>query len=77
MSNPDAFLPIPGWPGYSVNRLGQVRSEYGVLSGDCKGRVRLRDKASKRQRMFYVGELMGLAGLLSSLGRSPAPAPQD
>lgn len=76
MSGPDAYLPIPGWPGYSVNRLGQVRSEYGVLSCDSKGRVRLRDKASKRQSTLHVGALMELAGLLAEVDGSPAPDPE-
>lgn len=74
MSDEDTCLPIPGWPGYSVNRLGQVRSRFGVLACDAKGRVRLRNKAARRQSLFFTGELMGRAGLLAD---SPADALED
>lgn len=65
MSEEDAYLPIPGWPGYTVSWRGQVRSEFGVLACDSKGRVRLRNKATRRQSLFFTGELMDLAGLLA------------
>ncbi|WP_165072772.1 hypothetical protein [Desulfovibrio sp. ZJ200] len=77
MSDEAAYLPIPGWPGYRVSRRGQVRSEYGVLTCDSKGRVRLRNKATRRQSLFFTGELMGLAGLLADSSGSPAPEPAD
>lgn len=77
MSAEAAYLSIPGWPGYMVNRLGQVRSDHGVLACDCKGRVRLRDKASKRYNTFPVGALMEMAGLLTESAGSPDPALED
>lgn len=73
MREEDAYLPIPGWPGYSVSRRGQVRSEFGVLACDSKGRVRLRNKATRRQSLFFTGELMELAGLLAHDADGPDP----
>ncbi len=70
----DGYTPIPDWPGYYVNRLGQVCSEYGILSCDSKGRVRLRNKTANRQGAFYTGELMALAGLLVEPGQDKAEA---
>lgn len=72
----DEFLPIPDWPGYAINRLGQVRGRCGQLSCDTKGRVRVRSKAAKRQAALHVGELMEMAGLLVNPDDAPA-APSD
>lgn len=59
---PEDFTPIPAWPGYFVNRLGQVRSSSGTLAVDPKGRVRVRPPGGKSARSVYVGELMAAAG---------------
>lgn len=59
---PEDFTPIPAWPGYFVNRLGQVRSNFGTLTVDPKGRVRVRPPGGKSARSVYVGELMAAAG---------------
>lgn len=68
------FSPIPDWPGYSVSRLGQVRSKIGVLSCDAKGRVRLRNGQS--YTLSYVGDLMAQAGLLANPDGAPAAPPE-
>lgn len=67
------FLPIQGWPGYFVNRLGQVRSEIGPLSVDANGRVNLRHAESKKYRKLYIGQIMDAAGLLAA-PNEPEPA---
>jgi hypothetical protein len=58
------FLPIPGHEPYTVNALGQVRSERNasklLLSHDVKGRVTLRENGKTAK--FFVGELLNLAG---------------
>jgi hypothetical protein len=58
------FLPIPGHEPYTVNALGQVRSERNasklLLSHDAKGRVTLRGNGKTAK--FFVGELLDLAG---------------
>lgn len=59
---PEDFTPIPAWPGYFINRLGQVRSNFGTLAVDPKGRVRVRPPGGKSARSVYVGELMAAAG---------------
>lgn len=68
-----AFLPLPGCPGYAVNRLGQVKGKSGLLSVDAQGRVNLRDGQSKKYRKLYIGQLMDAAGLLKAAG-VPEPA---
>ena len=63
---PDGYTPIPDWPGYYVNRLGQVCSEYGDLTCDSRGKYTLRHRSSKKQKKLHVGAIMELAGLLVS-----------
>lgn len=69
----DGFLPIQGWPGYFVNRLGQVRSEFGPLNFDAQGRVGLREAGSKKYRKLPIGRIMDAAGLLAA-PNGPEPA---
>ncbi len=61
-AKPEEFTPIPDWPDYAVNRLGQVRSRFGTLTADPKGRVHVRPPGGKSARSVYVGELMAAAG---------------
>lgn len=61
-AKPEEFTPIPDWPDYAVNRLGQVRSRFGTLTVDPKGRVHVRPPGGKNARSVYVGELMAAAG---------------
>lgn len=61
-AKPEEFTPIPDGPDYAVNRLGQVRSRFGTLTVDPKGRVRVRPPGGKSVRSVYVGELMAAAG---------------
>ena len=70
------FTPIPDYPEYSISPLGQVRSERSglILSHDARGRVKIR--AGKKYPSFFVGELLAMAGCLSSspaLEHAPAP----
>lgn len=67
------FLHVQGWPGYFVNRLGQVRSELGPLSVDANGRVSLRVAGSKKYRRLLIGQIMDAAGLLAAPNK-PEPA---
>ncbi len=62
MINPDAFIPVPVYPGYSVNGKGQVQSPSGsVLAVDRQGRVQVR--VDGKTRRCFVGEMMTLAGV--------------
>lgn len=67
------FLPIHGWPGYFVNRLGQVRSEFGPLNFDAQGRIGLREAGGKKYRRLPIGQIMDAAGLLAA-PNEPEPA---
>ena len=58
--------PVEGWPGYYVNRLGQVCSENGDLTCDSSGKYTLRHRSSRKQKKLHVGAIMELAGLLVS-----------
>lgn len=51
------FSPLSEFPGYSVNALGQVRSEKSgiLLAHDSRGRVGL--QVDGKRRMFFLGEL--------------------
>lgn len=69
------FFPIPGWPGYFVNREGIARSAYGELSRDKKGRYALKDKSTGKKRLFYPGELREMASA-SRAKESAVPAPR-
>lgn len=63
----DQLHPIPGWPGYSVNRLGQIHGSRGPIKIDHKACVRLRHAKTRNYRTFFVGEIMELAGLMATL----------
>ena len=60
------LYPVADWPGYSVNRLGQVFSEYGDLTCDSSGKYTLRHRSGRKQKKLHVGAIMELAGLLVS-----------
>lgn len=65
------FRKIPGWDGYFINAQGLVRSRYGELAVDAKGRVSLYTAEAHRRRSLPVSELMLLAGFepAASLGK--------
>ena len=71
------FRPIPGKPGYLVDRQGRVESEKTgfVLSVDKWGRVQLRQ--GKKTEYAYIGELVlavfGGSGQEAPGGGSAAP----
>ncbi len=62
----DQLHPIPGWPGYSVNRLGQIHGSRGPIKIDYKACVRLRHAKTRNYRAFFVGEIMVMAGLCTA-----------
>lgn len=55
-------VPIPGWPGYFINAMGNVFSEYGPLSPNASNRYSLRDKTTKKRTSVTVSTLLVLAG---------------
>jgi len=76
------FIPIPGWPGYSIDARGRVESERSglVLAVDKWGRVSLRQ--GKKDTKAYIGELVlsafgGAASSPCPAPDIPPPAPQD
>jgi hypothetical protein len=65
------FVPLPGRPGYRIDRRGLVASEKtgATLRVDAWGRVRLR--VNKRQVRAFVGELTLLTFGQSGVCASP------
>lgn len=57
-------FPVPNFPGYAVNRRGQVFGRRGMLKID--GRYCCRLYQERRLKVFFVGEIMDMVGLLRS-----------
>ncbi|MDR1777064.1 MAG: hypothetical protein LBR31_04460 [Desulfovibrio sp.] len=58
------FVPIPDYPGYSINPLGQVRGQHGGLMVNPRGQVSLRRGSGRRA--VFIGALLANAGMLRS-----------
>lgn len=56
--------PVPHYPGYCINRRGQVFGPRGMLKIDENYRCTLYRK--RHPKSLYVGEIMALVGLLRS-----------
>lgn len=56
--------PVPHYPGYCINRRGQVFGPRGMLKIDENYRCTLYRK--RHPKPLYVGEIMELVGLLRS-----------
>lgn len=67
------FLPVPGWPGYSVSEAGEVRSRWSTLEVNSRGRVTLRHADTKKTKTFTPQELFALAASATEKSAMPAP----
>lgn len=57
----DTFYALPSWPGYGINRRGEVKSPTGViLTVTERGQVRM--KKDGKVRLEYIGHLLADAG---------------
>jgi hypothetical protein len=66
------FVDVPGWPGYSCNRMGEVKGIHGrILTPQLKGSNRLRVALSKdgKQSTIHIHKIIGA----TFLGAKPNP----
>ena len=57
----ETFYTIPAFPGYGINRRGEVKSPTGViLTVTERGQVRV--KKDGKVRLEYIGDLLADAG---------------
>lgn len=54
------FAEIPGWPGYYVNNSGVVKSGYGEISANDKGKYSLKNRDSGKRRLFTLEQLLAM-----------------
>lgn len=58
----EGFREVPGWDGYFVNAKGCVRSRFGEIEIDARGRASLYNAQTRKRRSIPVAELLRLAG---------------